>query len=56
MYRWRTGEMIGLPEKCVHDRKREVDRLFVYHERQLASIAFLLRSDVGLPVMMTLSR
>lgn len=40
--------MIGLADKGVHERKREVDGQFVYHQSWLLEIAVRFRADVRL--------
>lgn len=48
LFRWRTGDLIGLADKRVHNRKRQVDGHFVYHEYRLPSIAVCFQADVRL--------
>lgn len=40
--------MIGLLEKVGHERKRQVEDQFVYHECRLSSIAARFKSDIQL--------
>lgn len=48
LYCWRTGEVIGFPDKCLHERKREVDGQFMCHERWISSIAVCFKADIRL--------
>lgn len=36
-YCWRSGEVTGLTDKCVHEGKREFETPFVEHEHFLSS-------------------
>lgn len=48
VYRWRTGVVTGLAEKCVHERKREIDGQFLYHGHRLPAVAVKFQADVRL--------
>lgn len=44
-YCWCTGEVTGLAENRVPERKQEVDGQFVYHKSRLPSIAVHFKSE-----------
>lgn len=48
LYRLHTVGVIGLAEKRLHDRNRESDDQFLYHESRLSAIAAGVRADVRL--------
>lgn len=48
LFAWRTGEMIGSPDKYPHEFEGKADSQFVYRERQLPSIAVFFEADVWL--------
>lgn len=48
LYRRRSGEVMGLTDKRVHERRREADSRLIYHERLGPFIAVQYKSDLCL--------
>lgn len=48
LYPWRTRELIGLADRRVQEREREVKDLFVHHEQLLSCSAVRSKPDIQL--------
>lgn len=48
LVRWHTGEMTGLVDKHVHERRWEVNGQFAYHECRLLYVGVRFKADVWL--------